>query len=119
MYMYSCSHNLITSLAHSLSQSNTLKPNWRELGTELSKICKLCNEGIETLEHFLIDCNRLQELRSGYLVLQRPTVQNKNELMASVLLLGSEGDGEAEYYMELLWSLWRKREMLLNICKQV
>ena len=84
------------------ARSNTLKLNWREFGTESAKICKLCSEGIETLEHFLIDCDRLQELRSRYLELQRPIVQNKNDLMASVLLLGSEGDGGAEYYMELL-----------------
>ena len=96
------------------ARSNTLKLNWREFGTESAKICKLCSEGIETLEHFLIDCDRLQELRSRYLELQRPIVQNKNDLMASVLLLGSVGDGEAEYYMELLWSLWRKREMIMN-----
>ena len=96
------------------ARSNTLKLSWREFGTESAKICKLCGEEIETLEHFLLYCDRLQEVRSGYLELQRPVVENKTDLMASILLLESGGGGRTEYYMELLWSLWRKREMIMD-----
>ena len=95
------------------ARSDTLKLNWREFGTESAKICKLCNEENETLQHFILDCDRLQEVRSGYLELQRPVVENKKSLMASVLLLNVMGDRNPEFFIDLLWVLWRKREQII------
>ena len=46
----------------------------------------LCSSEIETLDHFLIECPKLQIVRQQYVELQRPTNMNKNEIMALILL---------------------------------
>ena len=96
------------------ARSNTLKLNWREFGTEAAKQCKMCGQSIETLEHFILDCNRLQGVRSSYVELQRPIIEDKKNLLATILLLEGRCDGNTEYFIDLLWNLWNKREQILK-----
>ena len=46
------------------SRSNSLKLNWRALNENRDKSCQLCGANVETLEHFVIYCEKLQEDRS-------------------------------------------------------
>ena len=51
------------SYKHSImmnARANTLKLGWRSYFHDNNSLCKLCNEQVETLEHFLIDCQRIQ-----------------------------------------------------------
>ena len=93
------------------ARSNTLKLGWREFGLDSSKSCKLCGAEVETLQHFLIDCPRLQFVRDEHIQLQRPFIERKNDIMALMLLLNV--NEENDYYIEILRKLWRERKKII------
>ena len=96
------------------ARSDTLMLNWREFGMESVKTCKLCCCEVETLVHFILDCNCLQEVRSRYVELQRPMVENKSKLIALILLLDRRDGASVEYYVNMLWDIWCARKFLMN-----
>ena len=96
------------------ARSNTLKLNWREFGVESAKTCKLCCLEVETLQHFILDCNKLQEVRGRYVELQRPMMENKNKLIALILLFDRRDGESVNYYIDMLWDIWSMRESLIN-----
>ena len=80
----------INSFKHSIMmkvRSNSLKLNQRNWGFEQQKICSLCNEGIETPEHFILLCHKLQSSRNEYIELQKPFKEDNRKIIASVILL--------------------------------
>ena len=66
------------------ARSNTLSLGWRKFGMEEEKKCKLCQKEEETLEHFLVECIKLQETRSRYIELQRPNTENRKNIMIMI-----------------------------------
>ena len=54
------------------ARSNTLHLEWKSWGTDEEKIFKICNEDNEDMEHFLVKCSPLQQMRQQFLELQRP-----------------------------------------------
>ena len=94
------------------ARSDTLQLGWREFGMDDTKICKMCNSEIETLAHFLLECQELQETRKNYIELQRPLIEDKNKLMARMLLM--EDEGKTEYYLNMMEEIWKERERKLK-----
>ena len=88
------------------ARSDTLRIGWREFGTEEEKICKLCKKEEETLEHFIMDCDELQECRKKFIELQRPSIENKKDIMAKVLMM----EGVEDRYLDIMDDLWKERE---------
>ena len=81
--------------------SNTLDLSWRNWTSD-DKTCQLCKSEIETLKHFLLDCNKLQKFRNNFLFLQLPRQYNKDQtLMKEILLLNSTSIAE-EYYINIV-----------------
>ena len=92
------------------TRSNTLKLEWREWLTEDGRQCALCGEAEETLEHFLLECWRLQDVRNKYIELQRPMNEDKEIVMADVLLYNESEWTRKEYFVDMLYELWRERK---------
>ena len=95
------------------ARSNTIDLEGRNWENP-SKICRLCNLEIETIEHFLLDCNTLQSYRNNFLELQRPSIENKTEIIAYILLFEGDIDRNAEYYVDLIYKLYNERKKVLS-----
>ena len=84
------------------TRSNSLKLNWRNWGFDQLKTCNLCSQEVETLEHFLLKCPKLQSYRNKYIELQKPYKENMRELMATIMLLNKNRDQSNEYYIDMI-----------------
>ena len=107
----------INSFKHSIMmkvRSNSLKLNQRNWGFEQQKICSLCNEGIETLEHFILLCHKLQSSRNKYIELQKPFKEDNRKIIASVILLDKNREQSNEYYINMIYDLWLIRAKSLK-----
>ena len=91
------------------ARSDTLKLAWREWVMESEKICKMCGLEVETLKHFLIECNELQSIRNNYIELQWPKIESAEENIKKMLLLSEDNERREEYYIDLLWEMWMER----------
>ena len=96
------------------ARSNTLNLAWRDWTLNASKNCKLCNGEIETLKHFLLDCPVLQKYRNEYIHLQLPRNLDENLLITEILLLSNDFDCPPEFYVEMLFYIWKKRKEILD-----
>ena len=47
-------------------RTNTLTLNWRNRFQNKSEQCSCCNCEIETLEHFLLDCEQYSDIRQNH-----------------------------------------------------
>lgn len=90
------------------ARTNTLQLNWRNRFTGGDENCDLYKEGIETLEHFLIDCIDLQPVREKYIT---------REINIEKILLFIETDQSNQEhtiekhtrYIEELWNTRNKK----------
>ena len=97
------------------ARSNTLPLKWRSWGSEEEKMCPLCNKTIETLEHFLMDCDTLQLCRNKYLELQRPQFpDNREDIIAKILLMKKDEERKDEEYIEMVEEIWRTRKGIIR-----
>ena len=91
------------------ARADTLKLRWREWMTSDGKVCTICRSSEETLEHFILDCQGLQEVREKYIELQRPMVEDREEVMANVLMYDKCSWTKKEYYVDMIYELWNER----------
>ena len=96
------------------ARSNTLNLEWKSWGTDEEKICKLCNEENEDMEHFLIKCNSLQQLRQQYLELQRPNYEQMDDIINRLLIFTETRTVKIEENINFLYKMWMKRKKLRN-----
>ena len=96
------------------ARANTLKLGWRKHFHDNNSLCKLCNKQVETLDHFLIECHRTQPTRQKYLILQWPQIENKNNLIKTLLLFDDGIDDDKQTYIDALDEIWKEREKLLE-----
>ena len=96
------------------ARSDSLDLEWRVLNLSVGKLCKLCMLEIETLEHFLLFCNKLQVIRNNYIHLQWPAVQNKQDIIKKILLFEEDEGFNYIYFIDMLYKIWNKRENLLK-----
>ena len=104
---------------HSLmmrARADVLNLQWRNHGENNNsndKNCPLCLQADETLDHFLLDCNSLQDIRNQHIILQRPVNRDREEILNKLLLFNTENE-QTEYYLQLLSQLWTRRTKLLK-----
>ena len=96
------------------ARSNTLNLAWRDWSLNASKNCKICDNEIETLKHFLIDCSALQKFRNEYICLQLPRNVDENSLIMEILLLSNHYNIPSIYYVDMLFYIWNKRKEMLE-----
>ena len=70
----------------------------------------LCGNECETLEHFILECELYSELRRSYKFLQQPYIENKDSILANVLIFRECDNLNIEIRKDLLLQLWRKRQ---------
>ena len=92
------------------ARSNTLKLSWREKEAN-DRICKMCNEENEELEHFLLECSKLQEIRNKSL-LQRPRVENKEELVIRILSMNDESINRE--ILDIIYEMYCTRKRIIE-----
>ena len=95
------------------ARSDTLRLGWREFGTEQAQTCSLCNNGVETLEHFIMDCPALESTRTTCKKLQRPREEDRDKIINAILLLDKE-DRCIEEYTDVIKELWMRRASILK-----
>ena len=86
------------------ARSNVLKLDWRNRFTDGNVICKLCKNEEESLEHFILRCNRLDDIRREF------NMRNRN-LEEILLFAGSLNPSECKKY---LGKLWNERKKILH-----
>ena len=89
-------------------RSNTLNLNDKNRHRNESTKCSLCEDTIENVEHFLLDCQALNSERIKILELQRPRIENKNELVSRIIF------DEYSKYETQIQKMWLKRLNLLE-----
>ena len=75
----------------------------------------MCREGIESLKHFMLECDKLQDVRNKYIELQRPANENTNKLLGEILFFEHE---RTEYYLDIVADLWKAREVIRETADQ-
>lgn len=88
------------------ARSNSLKLEDRKRHMGENGECKICNQGIENLQHFILECKELNEERKKAVWLQRPYRENENEIIGE-FLFGVENLCEKK---EILNDMWKRRE---------
>ena len=90
------------------ARTNTLPLNDRGRHVNGDTSCGLCGEGIEDLQHFLLRCPMLMDVRASDLRLQRPFGAEEEDVITTYL---SE-EAEIEKSKEILYLMYMKREKL-------
>ena len=98
-------------------RGNSINLNWRNRVSDIDKLCPLCKKEIEDLLHFLLNCQKLQNIRNTCLHLQFPRDSNFNEVLLLSLILLFENDNEydKEFFIDLINKLWLKRNYIIKV----
>ena len=91
-------------------RTNSLQLNWRKRFNGGEEKCEVCLQGeSETLQHFLLYCEGLKDIRTKYTITTDTTLEK-------VLLFNPESEEEIEKYSLYVDELWkeRKRKIALN-----
>ena len=97
------------------ARSDTLLLGWRDFKDEKGKLCKLCNQMVvETLEHFLIKCPGLQEVRNKYVFLQLPRQEDEEALIKMMLLLKINTEISNLTMINCVADIWNARKKLME-----
>ena len=72
--------------------------------------CKICKEGNEDLNHFILYCNKLSEIRKQHDAFQRPHIENENELLSNIIYKNEDKEG----IKAIVEKMWIKRLTLLK-----
>ena len=96
------------------ARSNTLELGWRNWSSDETKICKMCNLEVETLQHFLLDCNALQCYRNKYTCLQLPRKMDTRDILCEILIFKNVYEESPYYYVDMIDNLWRARKGILG-----
>ena len=84
-----------------------MKLNWRNRFAGGDERCDLCGGSeVETLEHFLLDCAALGEVRQRREMWGVP--------VGEVLLFGEEDVGRIRDHRNYIGELWRRRKQLMS-----
>ena len=77
------------------ARTDTLKLNWRKKYINEEVKC-ICGHEVETLEHFLLECDIYNRIREKYTFLQRPYIENKYDLIGNILLFQLQKEDSIE-----------------------
>ena len=105
-----CYDNRPASTIWFRARTNCLQLNDRNRFGNQETSCKLCQEELEDLEHFILDCKALELERSYSIVLQRPRLLDRDETLGNFLY----SHDAMENKKEILYNMWRKRRKLIE-----
>ena len=86
------------------ARSNTLKLGWRGRFMNTEVACEMCDGGEETLDHFVVECPALQEIRERHGMSGRRIEE----------VLQFDGDCEVDDTKSFLVEAWRKRKQCVR-----
>jgi len=78
------------------------------------KICILCKEENEDIQHFLLKCSALITTRKTIIELQRPYNKDYDDIIAEFLLFGRKTEEIVTRNREDLQKLWQHRNRILS-----
>ena len=87
------------------ARTNTLQLSDRNRFGKESTACKLCKAEIEDLEHFLLHCQTLNNVRQEINILQQPYIEDRDKIMMDFLF----NQEEMEARKEGLYQMWKCR----------
>ena len=87
------------------ARTNTLQLSDRNRFGKESTACKLCKAEIEDLEHFLLHCQTLNNVRQEINTLQQPYIEDHDKIMMDFLF----NQEEMEARKEGLYQMWKCR----------
>ena len=95
---------------------NALKLGWRENLTKKDETkCQLCKKDIETLNHFILHCDKLNPIRQKNKTLQRPYQENEEAIIAEILLFYKPDTYTREANLKTLYAMWKERVRILKL----
>ena len=89
-------------------RSNTLKLNDQKRHQNGDIKCPLCEYEIEDIEHFMLNCTKIEEERQKIMQLQRPRIENTKEIIGSLIF---QCNSETE---TKLYKMWNRRMKLME-----
>ena len=92
------------------ARTNTLDLQWRKKITNEDTTCQLCGKEEETLDHFILDCEKLNDVRSECLILAKPQMENRESILKSFLFFRLDSDTCVTKYKKTLYKLWKTRK---------
>lgn len=91
------------------ARANCLQLNDRKRHTEEKRTsCPLCEEDYEDLDHFLLQCGILREIRAENIMLQRPFEKESEMTIGNFLFTGN-----IEAAKRTLYKMWNKRKKMI------
>lgn len=91
-------------------RTNTLTLNWRNRFQNKSEQCPCCNSEIETLEHYILDCEEYSDIRQNYSFLHNIENQNRSNIIANILVFETLATDEIENRKEYMIKIWKRRQ---------
>ena len=93
------------------ARSNTLPLNIRKRFKQEPTGCELCPDKEEDMEHFLLYCPAMKDIRQHSLILQQPYKENNEETMQYFLF---DKTKNRETNKEVLYQMWKLRNTELE-----
>ena len=90
------------------ARANCLK--LEDKNRQTSKECKLCGKEIEDLEHFILKCNRLENIRTEDIRLQKPHNEHTHEIIGEFLFTKEDITRKKS----TIKKLWLRREAIIK-----
>ena len=66
------------------ARSNTLRLNSRQFDKDKNEKCDLCGKEQEDIGHFILRCEKLQDIRSKIEILQQPYIEDETKVLGRV-----------------------------------
>ena len=89
------------------ARTNTLLLEDRKRFSGGSVICKVCSADMEDITHFLLECCRYDIPRGRMVELQKPYIENKDEILGN-FLFRKENITLKKKYISEIWKIRRK-----------
>ena len=99
-------------------RTNTLNLNWRNRHQGKSKQCPTCECEIETLEHFLIECNHYTNIRLSFAFMREMHDISNEDKLKNILAFDTNLTLQEieirKKFMKVLWTERRKIQPQIN-----
>ena len=108
----------MTTLKHQISCFKREQTHYRYRTESVMQIqetvCLLCTNGAEDIYHFILDCDKLTEVRNTIYSLQRPYEEDKNQTLKEFLFNEGQDEDDMERRKIQLFKLWKARKRALK-----
>ena len=101
--------NTLASILLYKARANVLQLNDRKRHQGESTSCPLCNFEFENLKHFILECEKLEEIRIENIYLQRPQEEKPDKIIGKFLF-----NENIEETKRTLTKLMKKRDQLIK-----